>query len=54
MAYKTVVSALLRYERAAPTVIAGRWVRAKEMLQTLRRNEASELMSDGQTSMVSG
>jgi hypothetical protein len=43
MAYKTIVSALMRYERAAPAVISARWVQAKEMLLTLRRNEASEM-----------
>jgi hypothetical protein len=54
MAYKTIVSALMRYERAAPAVIAARWVQAREMLLTLRRNEASELTRDVQTSTVFG
>jgi hypothetical protein len=54
MAYKTIVSALMRYERAAPAVIAARWVQSKEMLLTLRRNEASELMRDGQTTAAFG
>jgi hypothetical protein len=54
MAYKTVVSALMRYERAAPAVISARWVQAKEMLLTLRRNEASELTKEGQTNAVFG
>lgn len=54
MAYKTVVSALMRYERAAPRVIAARWVQANEMLLTLRRNEASELTGGGRPSTVFG
>jgi len=43
--YKVVVSALLRYEREAPAIIARRWTQAKVMLATLRRNEAFELTS---------
>jgi hypothetical protein len=54
MAYKTIVSALLRYEQAAPAVIATRWLQEKEMLSTLRRNEANELMRDSQTTAVCG
>jgi hypothetical protein len=54
MAYKTVVSALLRYERAAPAVIASRWLQEKEMLSTLRRNEANELMRDSYTTAIYG
>ena len=54
MAYKTIVSALMRYERAAPAVVAGRWTQEKEMLRTLRRNEANELTRDGQETAVFG
>jgi hypothetical protein len=54
MAYKTIVSALLRYERAAPAVIASRWLQEKEMLSTLRRNEANELMRDSYTTAIYG
>ena len=54
MAYKTIASALLRYERAAPAVIAARWLQEKEMLSTLRRNEADELMRDSYTTAIYG
>lgn len=54
MGYKTIVAALMRYERAAPTVIAARWVQAKEMLSTLRRNEANELTGVGRASTIWG
>ena len=54
MAYRTIVSALMRYERVAPAIIAGRWIQETEMLRTLWRNEAKELMKDDQETAVLG
>lgn len=42
--YKVVLSALIRYERAAPATIGSRWVRAKEMLEKQWVDEAAELI----------
>jgi hypothetical protein len=43
-AYKTVLSALERYCRAAPAVIARRWIEATESLRRERQSEAAELI----------
>lgn len=42
-AYRTVISALLKYCHSAPEIIAYRWNEAMESLVRMRRNEASEL-----------
>lgn len=41
--YRTVISALKKYCRSAPEIIAYRWKEAVESLMRLRRSEASEL-----------
>ena len=42
--YTTIVSAMIRYSREAPGLIASRWKKTDEMLSTQRKNEASELL----------
>ena len=42
--YRTVVAALIRYARDAPSFVAARWLQTKDMLKTQRSMEASELM----------
>lgn len=42
--YRTVVEALVRYCRAAPSTISRRWQQAKENLGRVRSNEAFELV----------
>lgn len=42
-AYRTVISALVKYCHSAPAIIAYRWKRAAESLARMRRSEASEL-----------
>lgn len=42
-AYRTVISALMKYCHSAPEIIAYRWKEAMESLMRMRRNEASEL-----------
>ncbi len=42
--YKLIVAALIRYSREAPPAISNRWVHGKEMLKTMRVNEAAELI----------
>ena len=41
--YRTVIEALVRYSRDAPSLISRRWQQAEEMLTRARSNEASEL-----------
>lgn len=41
--YRTVIEALVRYSRDAPTVILRRWEQAMEALARIRSNEAFEL-----------
>ncbi|KAF2113014.1 hypothetical protein BDV96DRAFT_648635 [Lophiotrema nucula] len=41
--YRTILSALLRYTRAAPALIHRRWEKASEYLRGLRSQQASEL-----------
>jgi hypothetical protein len=42
-AYRTVISALLKYCHSAPAIVAYRWKEAMEFLMRMRRSEASEL-----------
>ena len=42
--YRLIVSTLLRYSDDAPSTISRRWIEAKELLRSLRKNEAEELM----------
>ncbi|MCJ1443755.1 MAG: hypothetical protein MMC23_004255 [Stictis urceolatum] len=42
--YRVVVSALMRYSRGAPEVIANRWVHSVERLKAQRQQEAEELL----------
>lgn len=42
-AYRTVISALVKYCHSAPEIVAYRWKEATESLMRMRRNEASEL-----------
>ena len=42
--YRLVVAALIRYSRDATSITQVRWVKAKEMLASLRHNEAAELL----------
>ncbi|KAJ5583501.1 hypothetical protein N7535_002121 [Penicillium sp. DV-2018c] len=42
-AYRTVISALMKYCHSAPEIIAYRWKEAMASLMRMRRNEASEL-----------
>lgn len=42
--YRTVIEALVRYSRDAPSTISRRWLQAKETLARARSNEAFELV----------
>jgi len=44
--YRTVIAALIRYAREAPATISFRWCKAREMLDTQRSNEATELLGE--------
>jgi len=42
--YRTVLEALVRYSRDAPSIISRRWQQASQLLALVRSNEASELV----------
>jgi hypothetical protein len=42
-AYRTIISALIKYCNSAPAIITYRWKEAMESLMRMRRTEASEL-----------
>lgn len=42
--YKLIIAALIRFSKDAPNTIPPRWVNAKKMLQSMRMNEAKELI----------
>jgi hypothetical protein len=45
--YRLVVSTLLRYSRDAPDIISKRWRDEREVIRSIRINEAKELYDDG-------
>jgi hypothetical protein len=44
--YRLVVATLMRYSEGAPQTIEARWTEARELLRSIRRSEAQDLIRD--------